>query len=132
MEILTASVIEKAKKTKSAEELLAFAKENGVEMTKEEAETCFAQLHVTGELSDGELDAVAGGGCGGSFKTYPEVGQGVCVGGGFKCTSCGETEGIVMKKYKNAGSSVNLDVQCKRCGTHYTILADCRNAFTIL
>ena len=40
------------------------AKENGMELTFEEAEECFARLHKSGELSDEELDNVSGGGCG--------------------------------------------------------------------
>ena len=56
-------LLEQAKKAKSAEELMALAKENGVELTKEEAEAYFAQLNKSGELSDEELDNVAGGGC---------------------------------------------------------------------
>ena len=61
---LTPEMIEKAKGTKSAEELLALAKENGVELTEKEAATYFAQLNPkSGELDDDELDAVAGGGC---------------------------------------------------------------------
>lgn len=57
-------LIEKAKQAKSAEELLAIAKENGIEATEEEAKQYFAQLHpATGELSDNELDNVSGGGC---------------------------------------------------------------------
>ena len=57
-------LIEKAKETKSAEELSALAKENGMEMTDEQATAYFAQLHpASGEISDEELDNVAGGGC---------------------------------------------------------------------
>ena len=56
-------LLEKAKEAKSTEELLTLAKENGVELTKEEAEAYFAQLNKSGELSDEELDNVAGGGC---------------------------------------------------------------------
>ena len=47
----------KRQETKTVGELLALAKENGVEFTAEEAETYFEQLHPkTGELSDEELD----------------------------------------------------------------------------
>ena len=61
---LTPELLEKAKQAKTAEELIALAKENGAEMTPEEANTYFAQLNPkTGELSDDELDNVAGG-CG--------------------------------------------------------------------
>ena len=67
MKNLTPEMIEKAKAAKSAEELLELAKENGVEMTADEAKTYFAQLGPkSGELDDDDLDAVAGGagGCG--------------------------------------------------------------------
>lgn len=59
-------LLEKAKEAKSAEELIALANENGAELTIEEAKTYFAQLNAkTGELTDDELDNVAGGGCSG-------------------------------------------------------------------
>ena len=67
MKNLTPEMIEKAKVAKSAEGLLALAKENNVEMTADEAKTYFAQLNPkSGELDDDDLDAVAGGagGCG--------------------------------------------------------------------
>lgn len=57
-------LIARAKETGTVEELLALAKENGAELTEEEAKTYFDQLHQkTGELSDDELDNVAGGAC---------------------------------------------------------------------
>ena len=62
MKNLTPEMIEKAKSAKNAEELLAMAKANGVDMTKEEAETCFAQLNPqSAALDDDLLDGVAGG-----------------------------------------------------------------------
>ena len=51
----------KAKQAKSAEELLAMAKESGISITADEAAKYFAELHKEGELTDDELDAVAGG-----------------------------------------------------------------------
>ena len=64
MKHLTSEMIEKAKAVKSAEELLALAKENNVEMTADEAATYFAQLNPqSGELDDDALNGVAGGGC---------------------------------------------------------------------
>ena len=56
-------LLEKAKAAKSAEELLAMAKAESVELTEEQAEKALAQLNRNGELSDEELDNVAGG-CG--------------------------------------------------------------------
>ena len=55
--------LEKAKQAKTAEELLAIAKAENVELTAEEAAKAFAELNKTGETSDEELDNVAGG-CG--------------------------------------------------------------------
>ena len=58
---LIKELLEKAKTAKNAEELLEMAKAENVEMTAEEAAKAFAELHKTGELSDDELDNVAGG-----------------------------------------------------------------------
>ena len=58
---LTPELIAKAKAAKSAEELLALAEANNVELTEEEAKICFEQLHTNGAVSDDELEAVAGG-----------------------------------------------------------------------
>lgn len=60
---LTPDLIEKARQAKSAEELLALAKENGVEMSAEAAKAHFERLNQSGEISDEELDNVSGGGC---------------------------------------------------------------------
>ena len=56
-------LLEKAGTANSAEELLAMAKAENIELSAEEAESSFTKLHKTGELSDEELDNVAGG-CG--------------------------------------------------------------------
>ena len=54
----------KAKAAKTPEELIEIARENDVEMTEEGAKAYFDLLHPkTGEISDDELDEVAGGAC---------------------------------------------------------------------
>ncbi len=54
----------KAKGAENAVELLDLAKEHNIELTEEEAEGYFLQLNPkTGQLSDEELDNVAGGSC---------------------------------------------------------------------
>ena len=58
---ITKELFEKAKTAKSAEELLAMAKAEKIELTEEEATKAFAELNKNGELSDEELDNVAGG-----------------------------------------------------------------------
>ena len=61
-------LLAKAKAAETPEALLTLAKENGIELTDEEAKAYFDRLHPqTGELSDDELDNVAGGGCGGGY-----------------------------------------------------------------
>ena len=72
---LTPELLEKAKLTKSPEELITLAKEIGAEMTLEEANTYFAMLNPkTGELADDELEDVAGGRkCGTIYKNNQPV-----------------------------------------------------------
>lgn len=53
----------KVKSAKNAGELLALAKENGIELDALKAERYYADLHREGELADDELDNVSGG-CG--------------------------------------------------------------------
>ena len=61
---MSKELITKAKEAKNPEELMALAKENGTEMTEESAEAYYNLLHPqNGEVSDDELDNVAGGGC---------------------------------------------------------------------
>ena len=65
---ISKELLEKAKTAKSEEELLAMAKAEKVELTEEEAAKAFAELHKMGELSDAELDNVAGG-CAGPYQS---------------------------------------------------------------
>ena len=64
-EELSAAQITAIKQCKSADDVLALAKEHGVEMTRDEAEACLAELQdfKLDKLDDSALDAVAGGGC---------------------------------------------------------------------
>ena len=78
---LTRELFTKAKEAKTVEELMTLAKANDVEMTTEEAEKMFAQLHRNGELLDEELDNVSGGSC----SPY-----------GDHCPTCGNTR-VVME-----------------------------------
>ena len=71
-------LIEKAKTAKSAEELLAMAKAEGLELPEGEAKTVFSKLNKTGELSDEELNNVSGG-CGSGDEPLFTVGQWVYV-----------------------------------------------------
>ena len=57
---LTKELLDKAAKCETAEQLIALAKESGVELTKTEAEAYLAELENC-ELDNEELDKVAGG-----------------------------------------------------------------------
>ena len=65
--------ITKARSAKTAEELLAMAKESGIEMTEAQAAKYFAELNKQGELNDSELASVAGGGKGDPTVYYTEA-----------------------------------------------------------
>ena len=63
---LTEEMLEKAAKLQTADELIALAKSEGIEITKEEAEAYLDEL-TDMELNTEELEAVAGG----IGKTHP-------------------------------------------------------------
>lgn len=73
---LSKELLEKAQTAKSPEELLQMAKAENIELSAEEAEEAFAKLNKSGELSDEELDNVAGG-C--SPSGPPKYNVGDCV-----------------------------------------------------
>ena len=58
---ISKELLDKAKTAKTAEELIEMAKAENIELTEEEAAKALAELHKAGELSDEELDNVAGG-----------------------------------------------------------------------
>lgn len=121
-------LIEKAKEAKSAEELLAMAKEAGIELTEEQAEAYFAQLGQ-GELGEEELAAVSGGGCGSpkesTQKSY--IGKYVELKNS-KCSVCKMNYFRVIAK--DAGSTVRYQLKCQLCGhtvwehtTYFTVIS---------
>lgn len=86
---LTPEIIEKAKQAKTIEELLKLAEENGIELSSEEAKAYFERLTKSGELSDEELDNVAGGGCS-SMSTCARCGYPLDqIDGQWVCRGCG-------------------------------------------
>ena len=73
-------LLAKVKEAKTPEELLALAKENGIELTEESAKAYFEATHPkAGELADSELDNVSGG-CGGDAgRPHPQFAIGESV-----------------------------------------------------
>ena len=58
---MTNEILEKLKAANSAEELARIAKANGAEIPADKAEELFAKLNAEGELSDEDLEEIAGG-----------------------------------------------------------------------
>ena len=121
-------IIAKAKEAKTSEELMDLAKENNIDLTEEEAKRYYAQLHPTmGELSDDELDNVAGGGCyseGGRLETtcgykckhYVEGRKSGVKGTCFRCKYWGVDPDAVKAGLWNTVLEVILDAaQTREC-----------------
>ncbi|MBO7048391.1 MAG: hypothetical protein J6W62_05730 [Spirochaetia bacterium] len=68
---ITKEMLEKAAKCKTADELIALAKSEGVDLTKNEAVAYLEELQNV-ELDEKALDKVAGGGC------YPDCPKDYC------------------------------------------------------
>ena len=89
MKNLMAELKEKAKAAKTLEEIQAIAKENGMEdFSLESAKAYYEQLHKEGELSDEELDNVAGGACHTDDGRMVTTALNSCLNG-FCCKRCG-------------------------------------------
>ena len=71
---LTKEIIEKAMACETAEELMALAGREGVELTKDEAEAYMAELDDF-ELDEATLQKAAGGGC---YSDSPHCDELIC------------------------------------------------------
>ena len=113
---LTKELVAKAKEAKTPEELMALAKETGIDMTEESAALAFEQLNSkTGELSDSELDNVSGG-CGGGYdagRPHPQFAVGETVLyihswlGATRITATGK---VVKRSYENGAWYYTLKI----------------------
>lgn len=137
MKNFTPEMIEKAKAAKTAEELMALAKENEIEMTEDEAKAYVAQLNpVSGELADDELDNVAGG-CGGSDSSTPvsteperKIYQGIFWEGALvtgpycsdllhKMNNSWHSCGSLVKNNIHFNNEWDWEIDCPKCGQHF-------------
>ena len=79
--------IVKAKKAKSAEDLLALAKENDMALTEDSAKAYFEKIKKTEEIDDEELENVTGGGCHHEGKLVVSA---LHCCGDWTCKKCGQ------------------------------------------
>ena len=110
-ELFTAELVEKAKLAKSAAELITLAKENGTEITAEEAANYFAKLNKkSGDIDDEELENVAGGGCYNSDGRLIVTAFNNCEH--WSCVHCGhslqEHEELLADYYEGGTTSAHL------------------------
>ncbi len=106
---ISSELMEKARAAKSADEIAAMAREQGVEMSDDEAQAIYATFHeFEGEIADDELDNVAGGGCGGGTRTTP--------------CGCGEQYYYCTAQWYH-GDPNNRHLteyySCNKCGAHW-------------
>ncbi len=67
---IDATLVEKAGKAESVEDLMRIAEENSIHLERETAELYYEKLNPPmGELSDDEIASVSGGGCNGKLDT---------------------------------------------------------------
>ena len=69
---LTKEMVAKAMKCETAEDLIALAKAEGIDMTKEEAEAYLAEMDDV-KLDDTALQQVAGGTCSGADASQGRI-----------------------------------------------------------
>ena len=113
---LSKELLEKAQTAKSPEELIQMAKTENIDLSAEEAAEAFEKLNASGELSDEELDNVAGG-CSPSDPPKYNIGDyvqyyyqyDVSLTGSITSTTCSFIEDIKADgsdwMYKLAGGS---------------------------
>ena len=94
--------IEKIANVDSIEALKALAKENGIEMSDEDAKISFDQIkNGVGELKDEELENVAGG-LGRSRAVFTSTSSNLCLASAISNTSAARLEPALLSSSVNA------------------------------
>ena len=102
-------IFKKQKGQKSPEDIIRLPKANADHMKEEEGAEYFAQLNKSGEISDEELDNVAGGGC--HKKDGRLVVSMMYSCGQFICKSCGRPG----EHKHHVGNIVTIYPSCELC-----------------
>ncbi len=109
----------KAKEAKSVTELMELAKSENIELTEEKAQEFFTRLHAEGELSDNELDDVAGGGCTETGPKY-KIGDIVTVVS-KRCPDCNGSVFKITYEVKDRTRLNDYWVECVHCRLNNSI-----------
>ena len=115
---ISKELLEKAKTAKTPEELLEMAKAENINFTAEEAAKAFDGLNKNGELSDEELDNVAGG-CGEEEIPEPKykIGDMVISSRGFPCHTCGIYRDFqITEVHRSPVGKHTYSIACPECG----------------
>lgn len=104
----------KAKEAKTAAELMELAKAENIELTEEKAQELFTRLHAEGELSDNELDNVAGGGCSESTALKYKEGDIVALVS-KRCPDCNGSVFRITYVVKDATRTSDYWLECIHC-----------------
>lgn len=109
-----AEIIVQARKAKTVEELKALAKENQLDLTDDQAQAYFDQLHTTGEMADEELANVAGGQCKNGGK-YVVIATTSCEQ--WKCPDCGghNYDSIFISWLHDCKNGKTIPAYCTNC-----------------
>ena len=109
----TEEQLKKMKTAKTAEELIAIIKAEGIEASEDEIKAQFDAMHKEGELADDELENVSGAGCGGDDDSnVPSFNSGDRV----RVTS-GDLQG-------KTGTVKGIDYQCQDWSDYVWVLFD--------
>jgi len=112
--------VEKARKATSAEDLAKIARQEGVTLSKEDAEKYYSELHPEeGELSDSELNNVSGGSCYSTAtlaKEYAQV---------SKASTCGNYSTDGWSAF-SSGSDEKTCLNCSHATTSTTSVYFCK------
>ena len=113
---LSKELLEKAQTAKSPEELIQMAKTENIDLSAEEAAKAFAKLNASGELSDEELDNVAGG-CSPSDPPKYNIGDMVISSRGFPCHTCGIYRDFqITEVHRSPDGKHTYSIACPECG----------------
>ncbi len=111
MTIFNVDAFERAKAADTLEEFMAVIESSGAKMTPNEAQKLFSAIKAEGEISDDDLDSVAGGAtdAAADFENLADH--------NYSCPKCGKKDNLRIKHF--AGHD---NCTCKACGIKWIMV----------